>query len=210
MGYSCALALLRGGASSVIVTTRFPEDALRRYTLEADFGSWSPRLNIIQADFTSPSSIQSAIQTVHKLVNGRLDILINNAAQTVPIPEDERQRLIGGEESLVSADHHALSVIDQALITTGVTNSWEAHYNEFSYRELLDVLAINAVCPFILIRECIGLMLHDDPTHVVNVSSLEGMFEKEWGKRNPTHVHTNMAKAALNMCTQVCTTACTM
>jgi NAD(P)-dependent dehydrogenase (short-subunit alcohol dehydrogenase family) len=202
LGFSVALALLRGGASSVIVTTRFPEDALRRYTLEPDFETWSSHLNILQADFTSPSSIQSAINTIHKLAKGRLDILINNAAQTVPIPETEQQRLIDGEETLVSADHHALSVIDQALITAAVTNSWEARYNEFSYRELLDVLAINAVCPFILIRECIGLMLHDEPTHVVNVSSREGMFEKQWNRRNAAHVHTNMAKAALNMCTQ--------
>lgn len=202
LGFSVALALLRGGASSVIVTTRFPEDALRRYTLETDFDSWSSRLNILQADFTSPSSIQSAIQTIHKLAKGRLDILINNAAQTVPIPEEEQQRLVAGEESLVTADQHTLAVIDQALTTTNVQNSWEARYNEFSYRELLDVLAINAVCPFILIRECISLMLHDEPTHVVNVSSREGMFEVQWNRRNAAHVHTNMAKAALNMCTQ--------
>ncbi|KAF8212122.1 hypothetical protein K438DRAFT_1957894 [Mycena galopus ATCC 62051] len=109
-----ALALLRGGASPVIVTTRFPEDALQR-TLEADYNSWSSDSNIIQADFTSPSSIQSAIQT------------------TVPIPPTEQQRLIAGEESLVTADHHALAVIDRVLITTGVANSWEARYNEFPY-----------------------------------------------------------------------------
>ncbi|KAJ7046826.1 hypothetical protein C8F04DRAFT_1247878 [Mycena alexandri] len=202
LGFSVALALLRGGASSVIVTTRFPEDALQRYTLETDFESWSSHLHILQADFTSPSSIQSAIQTIHRLANGRLDILINNAAQTVPISEAEQQRLIGGEEKLVPADHHALSVLDQALVTTGVPNSWGARYNEFTYRELLDVLAVNAVCPFILIRECISLMLHNEPTHIVNVSSREGMFEKQWNKRKASHVHTNMAKAALNMCTQ--------
>lgn len=45
-------------------------------------------------------------------------------------------------------------------------------------------------------------MLHDEPTHVVNVSSREGMFEVQWNRRNAVHVHTNMAKAALNMCTQ--------
>ncbi|KAJ7172455.1 hypothetical protein C8R46DRAFT_1216281 [Mycena filopes] len=202
LGFAVALALLRGGASSVIITTRFPEDALQRYTLETDFESWSSHLHILQADFTSPSSIQSAIQAIHKLVNGRLDILINNAAQTVPIPDAEQQRLIGGEEKLVPADHHALSTIDQALVTTAVPNSWEARYNEFTYRELLDVLAVNAVCPFILIRECIGLMLHREPTHVVNVSSREGMFEPQSGTRTAAHVHTNMAKAALNMCTQ--------
>ncbi|KAK7014843.1 short-chain dehydrogenase/reductase family protein [Favolaschia claudopus] len=202
LGFSVALALLRGNASIVIVTTRFPEDALRRYNVEADFDAWSSRLHIIQADFTSPSSIQTAIETIHKLAHGRLDILINNAAQTVPIPESEQQRLIGGEQNLVKADSHALAFIDQALITRSVPNSWEARYNEFSYRELLDVLAINAVCPFILIRECINLMLHDEPTHVINVSSREGMFEVQWNKRTAAHVHTNMAKAALNMCTQ--------
>ncbi|KAJ7774557.1 hypothetical protein DFH07DRAFT_103248 [Mycena maculata] len=167
LGFSVALALLRGGAT-VIATTRFPEDDLRRYTLELDFESWSSRLNILPVDFTSPSSIQSAIQTIHKLANqngqaSRLDILINNAAQTIPIPQAEQQRLIGGEENLVAPDHHALSTVDQASITIGVTNSWEARYNEFSYRELLDVLAIDAVCPFILIRECVSLMMHDEP-----------------------------------------------
>ncbi|KAJ7632664.1 oxidoreductase [Roridomyces roridus] len=202
LGFSVALALLRGGASLVIATTRFPEDALRRYILESDFASWCSRLNILQADFTSPSSIESAIKTIHRLCNGRLDILINNAAQTVPIPAEEHQRLIGGEEQLVPTDHHALSVIDKSLVTASNTNSWEARYNEFSYRELLDVLAVNAVCPFILIRELIELMMHDEPTHVVNVSSREGMFEREGGRRTAHHVHTNMAKAALNMCTQ--------
>ncbi|KAJ6630849.1 hypothetical protein B0H10DRAFT_2207874 [Mycena sp. CBHHK59/15] len=201
LGYAVALALLRGSAS-VIVSTRFPGDALRRYAAEPDFELWSPRLNIIQADFTSPSSIQSAIQIIHTLAKGRLDILINNAAQTVPIPEEEQQRLIQGEESLPSPEHHSLSVVDQALVTTNGVNAWEARYNEFSYRELLDVLAVNAVCPFILIRECVSLMLHDEPTHVVNVSSREGMFERQWNRRSSSHVHTNMAKAALNMATQ--------
>ncbi|KAF8212210.1 hypothetical protein K438DRAFT_1957973 [Mycena galopus ATCC 62051] len=161
LGFSVALALLRGGASPVIVTTRFPEDALRLYALEPDYNIWETDLKSFK-----PTSLPRAPS------NGT-------------IPPTEQQRLIAGEESLVTADHHALAVIDQALITTGVANSWEARYNEFSYRELLDVLAINAVCPFILIRECISLMLHDEPTHIVNVSSREGMFE-----------------AALNMCTQ--------
>ncbi|KAJ7063338.1 hypothetical protein C8F01DRAFT_1250893 [Mycena amicta] len=202
LGFSVALALLRGGAS-VIATTRFPEDALTRYTLEADYEAWSPRLHILQADFTSPASIQCAIEGIHKLCNGRLDILINNAALTVPIPDHEYQRLIAKEDKLVAADHHALSIIDNALVTTNHSgNAWESRYCDFTYRELLDVLAINAVCPFILIRECVRLMLHDADTHIVNVSSREGMFEVEANRRTATHVHTNMAKAALNMCTQ--------
>ncbi|CAK5277712.1 unnamed protein product [Mycena citricolor] len=202
LGYSVAVALLRGGAETVMVTTRFPEDALRRYSLESDFGVWSSRLKIIQADFTSPRSIQAMLEAVRVISSRRLDILINNAAQTVPIPEKEQALLKGGEGSLVAVDSHSLSVIDKSLITAPARNSWEARYNEFTYGELLDVLAVNAVSPFILMRELIQDMLHDEPTHVINVSSREGMFEKEWNRRSATHVHTNMAKAALNMCTQ--------
>nr|GAT58648.1 short-chain dehydrogenase/reductase family protein [Mycena chlorophos] len=203
LGFSVALALLRGNATCVIVTTRFPEDALMRYSLESDYDVWSSRLHILQSDFTSPSSIEAALAAIHKLCHGRLDILINNAALTVPIPETEYQRLIGNEQQLIAADHHALSVIDRALVTqTNNTNAWEARYCDFTYRELLDVLAINAVCPFILIRECVTMMLHDADTHIINVSSREGMFENEVTRRKSTHVHTNMAKAALNMCSQ--------
>ncbi|KAF7294908.1 Short-chain dehydrogenase/reductase family protein [Mycena indigotica] len=207
LGYSVALALLRGGASSVIVTTRFPEDALTRYMLESDYELWCAQLHILQADFTSPSSIQKALEAIHGICkttsSGRLDILINNAALTVPIPEPEYQRLIANEQRLITADHHALAAIDNALVTTPHPgNAWESRYCDFTYQELLDVLAINAVCPFILIRECVRMMLHNTDTHIINVSSREGMFEIEGNRRTAAHVHTNMAKAALNMCTQ--------
>lgn len=204
LGYAVALALLRGGASNVMITTRFPDDAVRRYTTEVDYQLWSSRLQIVQADFTSSISIQRAISAIRSLANGRIDILINNAAQTVPIPAPERDRLLSGELELVQPVEHHLASIDTSLVTVAgpSINSWIAKYNEFPYKELLDVLAVNSVAPFILIRECIDLMQHPEPTHIVNVSSREGMFEVQGNKRSGNHVHTNMAKAALNMMTQ--------
>jgi NAD(P)-dependent dehydrogenase (short-subunit alcohol dehydrogenase family) len=102
-------------------------------------------------------------------------------------------------------NQHHFAALDGVLVTTTTrpdVNSWTAKFNEFSYKELLDALAINAVTPFILIRECIGIMQHATPAHIINVSSREGMFEPPGNKRSSKHVHTNMAKAALGMMTQ--------
>lgn len=45
IGYLVALKLLRAGAT-VVITTRFPNDALLKYTMETDFASFSSRLKI--------------------------------------------------------------------------------------------------------------------------------------------------------------------
>lgn len=96
IGYETSLKLLRSGAS-VIVTTRFPVDAIKRYYTENDFSEWHNRLIIYQIDFRK-------IQTVYSLVNylygkvSHLDILINNAAQTVRHTFNYYKDLIENEE----------------------------------------------------------------------------------------------------------------
>lgn len=49
IGYAVVLKLLRDGAT-VIATTRFPHDAARRYSQEADFETWRDRLQIYKLD----------------------------------------------------------------------------------------------------------------------------------------------------------------
>lgn len=49
IGYEICKKLLRCG-STVIVTTRFPEDALRRYQTEEDYESWKHNLTIVYLD----------------------------------------------------------------------------------------------------------------------------------------------------------------
>lgn len=84
IGYQSALMMLRAGAQ-VVVTTRFPNDAAIRFSKERDFGEWSSRLQIYGLDLRHSPSVEIFTQHISQEL-GRLDILINNAAQTVRRP----------------------------------------------------------------------------------------------------------------------------
>ena len=75
-----ALRLLRDGAHTTI-TTRFPNDAVRRFTGLADSADWLHRLRIVGIDLRDPAQVVALADSVSE--QGPLDILINNAAQTV-------------------------------------------------------------------------------------------------------------------------------
>jgi NAD(P)-dependent dehydrogenase (short-subunit alcohol dehydrogenase family) len=84
IGYQTALALLRDGAK-VLVTTRFPHDCVLRFAGEPDFAEWSVRLHIYGLDLRNIPAVEAF---VCRLLNEEpaLDILINNAAQTIKRP----------------------------------------------------------------------------------------------------------------------------
>lgn len=84
IGYQAALLLLRAGAR-VIVTTRFPQDSASRFSRETDFQSWSDRLQVHGLDLRHSPSVEAFAQRMDQTLD-RLDILINNAAQTVRRP----------------------------------------------------------------------------------------------------------------------------
>ncbi len=84
IGYQAALMMLRAGAR-VIVTTRFPHDAAIRYAKEDDFGVWQERLQIHGLDLRHSPSVELFTRFINQHYD-RLDILINNAAQTVRRP----------------------------------------------------------------------------------------------------------------------------
>jgi NAD(P)-dependent dehydrogenase (short-subunit alcohol dehydrogenase family) len=95
IGYHTALKLLRGNAT-VVVTTRFPRDAARRFGREGDFAAWGDRLRIYGLDLRHLPGVERF--TEHLCVTlGRLDILINNAAQTVRRPPAFYAHLLAGE-----------------------------------------------------------------------------------------------------------------
>jgi NAD(P)-dependent dehydrogenase (short-subunit alcohol dehydrogenase family) len=81
IGYQIILMLLRNGAHT-IVTTRFPKDAAIKLKNEPDFNDWYDRLEIYGLDFKYVPSIYEFCEFI-KLKYRRLDILINNAAQTI-------------------------------------------------------------------------------------------------------------------------------
>jgi NAD(P)-dependent dehydrogenase (short-subunit alcohol dehydrogenase family) len=80
IGMYIALRLLRDGAHTTI-TTRFPNDAVRRFKAMPDSEDWLHRLRIVGIDLRDPAQVIALADSVASA--GPLDILINNAAQTV-------------------------------------------------------------------------------------------------------------------------------
>ena len=84
IGFQAALMMLRAGAR-VIVTTRFPRDAATRFARESDFEKWKDRLEVFGLDLRHAPSVEIFARYITQ-TESRLDILINNAAQTVRRP----------------------------------------------------------------------------------------------------------------------------
>ena len=84
IGFHVALKLLRDGAR-VLVTTRFPRDAARRFAEVPDSADWRDRLHVHGVDFLDLPAVAELIAEVHRRFD-HLDILINNAAQTIRRP----------------------------------------------------------------------------------------------------------------------------
>ncbi len=86
IGHQATLMMLGAGAT-VIATTRFPVDAALRYSKEEGYAAWGDRLHIHGLDLRHIPSVEIFADYVEQRY-GRLDILINNAAQTVRRPAD--------------------------------------------------------------------------------------------------------------------------
>lgn len=95
IGYHSTLMLLRAGAT-VIATTRFPVDSALRYSKEADYSVWKDRLRIYGLDLRHTPSVEIFCRYIEQKYQ-RLDILINNAAQTVRRPSGFYAHLMENE-----------------------------------------------------------------------------------------------------------------
>lgn len=84
IGYQSTLMLLESGAT-VIATTRFPVDSAKRFQLEEGYAKWGHRLHIYGLDLRHTPSVEIFCNHIEQDFD-RLDILINNAAQTVRRP----------------------------------------------------------------------------------------------------------------------------
>ncbi len=97
IGMYIALRLLRDGAE-LTLTTRFPHDAVRRFTAMEDSADWLDRLRVVGVDLRDPHQVVELADSV--AAQGHLDILINNAAQTV-------RRSRASYAQLAAAEHAA-------------------------------------------------------------------------------------------------------
>lgn len=95
IGYQAALMMLRAGAR-VIATTRFPVDSALRYSREKDFSQWRERLDIYGLDLRHTPSVELFCGFIEQKYD-RLDILANNAAQTVRRPPGFYAHLMANE-----------------------------------------------------------------------------------------------------------------
>lgn len=100
IGYHITLMMLRAGAT-VIATTRFPVDSALRFSKESDFTQWGHRLKIHGLDLRHIPSVEIFCNFVEQQYD-RLDILINNAAQTVRRPAGFYAHLMPNEEKTLS------------------------------------------------------------------------------------------------------------
>ncbi|GAA1316139.1 SDR family NAD(P)-dependent oxidoreductase [Brachybacterium tyrofermentans] len=101
IGMYIALRLLRDGAHTTI-TSRFPKDAARRFAQMEDAGDWIHRLKIVGIDLRDPTQVIALADDV--AAAGPLDILINNAAQTVRRSPSAYSSLVELEEAPLPTD----------------------------------------------------------------------------------------------------------
>lgn len=100
IGMYIALRLLRDGAHTTI-TTRFPNDAIRRFKAQPDSADWIHRLKIVGIDLRDPAQVVALADSV--AAEGPLDILINNAAQTVRRSPGAYSELVAAESAPLPA-----------------------------------------------------------------------------------------------------------
>lgn len=86
IGYQTCLKLLRAGAT-VVATTRFPNAAAVTYRQEPDFDVWKDRLHVYGLDLRDVTGIEAFCRFLKMTYcDVGIDILVNNACQTVRRP----------------------------------------------------------------------------------------------------------------------------
>ncbi len=213
IGYALCLRLLRQGAN-VIAVTRYPKTALESYRAESDYEVFRDRLTVTGFDLMRVDRIGELIDLTRDIFGGRLDILVNNAAQTVKKSAEYYMQLCTHENELqleceslypLAPAQSGFSLMDGIYPAdcgeTENDNSWVRKPEEISPRELLEVQLINVTAPFMLTNGLRSCLAYGGSTNkfVLNVSSVEGRFNTK--QKLARHVHTNMAKASLNMMT---------
>ena len=132
IGMYIALRLLRDGAHTTI-TTRFPTDATRRFLSMPDSADWIHRLRIVGIDLRDPAQVVALADSVSAA--GTLDILINNAAQTVRRTSGSYAALIAAESAPLPAGPlpevlhfgHSTAAVPTALAGAAESESFSAH-----------------------------------------------------------------------------------
>lgn len=191
LGHCITIKLLRAGAV-VIGTTRHVKSAIRLYSTYDDFDKWKNRIFFIELNLLN---IDEKIDNLFNIINekfGKLNILINNAAQTIRVREQEREK----GEMIEECNRYG----DSICVNENDINSWTHTISTVDYDELNEVFKVNCMAPFILVQSLLPLMKKsENKPFIINVHAREGRFNC---KKSGIHPHTNMTKAALAMLTK--------
>lgn len=226
IGYASALKFLRNQAN-LVVTTRFPALALANFQQEEDYDTWKDRLEIYGLDLRNLQAVKDFIN-YYQANYDRLDVLVNNAAQTIKYPDEyyipmiikEKNAMLSynGQSKLRANSTMVLERVNALEIKTPVPttlpnrfgqpvdlrakNSWNSKLEEISTFELLEVNLINHIAPYLLIKGLLSMFEKSSHSKrfIINVTSSEGQFS--YSNKTIFHPHTNMTKAALNMLTR--------
>jgi NAD(P)-dependent dehydrogenase (short-subunit alcohol dehydrogenase family) len=144
IGMYIALRLLRDGAHTTI-TTRFPRDAVRRFASLPDSAEWLHRLRVVGIDLRDPAQVISLTDAM--IEAGPLDILINNAAQTVrrspgsyaPLADAESSPLPDGPLPELLTFGHTNDAHPQALAASVAAHPILSAANGLSASELTEL-----------------------------------------------------------------------
>ncbi|MFC9699273.1 SDR family NAD(P)-dependent oxidoreductase [Streptomyces sp. NPDC056943] len=124
IGMYIALRLLRDGAHTTI-TTRFPKDAIRRFKAMDDSADWMHRLEVVGIDLRDPAQAVALADQMAEA--GPLDILINNATQTVRRLPSAYAALVDGESAALPAGelpaHHVIGAFNSGAVGELVSGS---------------------------------------------------------------------------------------
>ncbi|WP_035844406.1 SDR family oxidoreductase [Kitasatospora azatica] len=231
IGFQLALMMLRDGAE-LIVTSRFPQDTVRRFQAAPGSEGWLERLRVVGIDLRDPRQVLGLCEELR--AEGRpLDILVNNAAQTVRRPPEAYALLVAGEsaDELPPAARRAIrhapgftaipaptneltaglalpstvaALADEAglLPDTAPSNSWSARLGQLDPTEVLETQLVNALAPALLCDRLLPLLLAAPHPNRYIVNVTAVEGRFAVRHKTPGHPHTNMAKAALNMLTR--------
>jgi NAD(P)-dependent dehydrogenase (short-subunit alcohol dehydrogenase family) len=99
IGLQVCLKLLRAGCH-VVATTRFPNAAVAAYRREEDFAAWSDRLEVYGLDLRDVTGLEAFTRHLKQKYTKGIDIVVNNACQTIRRPAAYYTPLVEQEQEL--------------------------------------------------------------------------------------------------------------
>ncbi|EDR21574.1 hypothetical protein EDI_284920 [Entamoeba dispar SAW760] len=195
LGHQVTLKLLRAG-STVIGTTRYPEDTKILFSQYEDYEIFKDRLIIYNKGLDLDTNhLENNFRDLKEFIEqkyGHLNHFIFCAAQTIRVREKERNRV---KEEMKETNRYG----DAKFVKETNINSWKMTIEDLNQKEMEEVIRINSIAPTLLTKMLIPLLKKSTIIpYIIFVHAREGVFQCH---KTKYHIHTNMAKASLAMLT---------